>query len=53
MGAVVDWRYWITYEGVVSADTESRAAQAAMDDVENGKIPEVEVEPLDEGREGE
>jgi len=44
---VTDWRYWITYEGVVSADTEEQAIKAAQDDVDNGKLPTVEVEEIE------
>ena len=55
----MDWRYWITYEGVVSTEDryevvtaadESEAQQLALEDHEN-KLPVVEVEPL-EGGEG-
>lgn len=45
-----DWRYWITYEGRVEAPNEAAAIQAALDDVDSGRIPTVEVEQ--EGDEG-
>jgi hypothetical protein len=45
---VTDWRYWVTYEGTVSAPREDDAIQAALDDVDNGKIPIVEVEEIEE-----
>jgi hypothetical protein len=44
---VTDWRYWITYEGVVEATTEKEAIAEALADVDNGKIPIVEVEAID------
>ena len=58
----MEWRYWITYSGTVEAFTEDEAIKRAMDDADNGKIPEIEVMPDDgyrrvvepvEGREGE
>ena len=49
---MTDWRYQVTYEGIVEADDEREATQNALDDVDNGKIPHVEVEPL-EGGEGQ
>lgn len=44
----MDWRYFITYEGVVDADDEDKAVTAALADVDNGKIPNVEVEAIDD-----
>jgi hypothetical protein len=46
---VTDWRYYITYEGVVSTpdDDEQAAITAALEDVDNGKIPNVEVEAIE------
>jgi hypothetical protein len=46
---VTDWRYYVTFEGVVSAETEDAAVTAALVDVDNGKIPEVEVEEIGNG----
>lgn len=45
----MDWRYFITYEGVVSTptDDEQTAITAALEDVDNGKIPNVEVEAIE------
>jgi hypothetical protein len=40
-------QYWITYEGVVEATTEKEATAEALADVDNGKIPIVEVEAID------
>jgi hypothetical protein len=45
-----DWRYWITYEGRVQALTEDEARTRALEDVDNGKLPVIEVEQ--EGDEG-
>jgi hypothetical protein len=45
-----DWRYWVTYEGRVEAPDEKTARQAAMDDVDAGKLPVITVEQ--EGDEG-
>jgi len=42
-----DWRYWVSYEGVVQADDENEAIQNALDDVDNGKIPTVTVEQIE------
>jgi hypothetical protein len=58
LGAVVtDWRYWITYEGRIEADSEEDAYRAAMvrhtnvlDVREDGTLrytPTVEVEAID------
>lgn len=44
-----DWRYIVTYEGVVSAVSEDDARTRALEDVDNGKLPVVEVEREDEG----
>jgi hypothetical protein len=44
---MTDWRYVVTYEGVVEADTEDEARFNALDDVDNGRIPEVEVEEIE------
>ena len=44
-----DWRYWITYEGIVTADNEDDAKRAAQDDADAGKLPTVEVEEVGEG----
>ena len=41
---MTDWRYWVTYEGVVSATSEDDAVTRALEDVDAGKIPQVEVE---------
>lgn len=49
MSELRDWRYWITYEGRVQALTEDGAITAALEDVDNGKLPTVEVEREDEG----
>lgn len=48
----MDWRYWITYEGIctTSTDREEDAIREAMTDSES-RLPTVEVEPL-EGGEG-
>jgi hypothetical protein len=45
---VTDWRYWVTYEGTVEAPTEDLAIKAAQDDVDNGKLPTVEVEEIEQ-----
>ena len=50
MTPATDWRYWITYTGLVQAETEDDAIKRAQDDVDNGKLPEIEVEQ--EGDEG-
>ena len=43
------WRYWLTYSGTVEAETEDEAIKRAQDDVDNGKLPEIEVEQEGEG----
>lgn len=43
---MTDWRYLVTYEGVVSADDYDKAITAALEDVDNGKIPAIEVEEI-------
>lgn len=44
---MTDYRYWITYEGVIEADDDDLAVTAALEDVDNGKIPNVEVEVIE------
>ena len=46
---MTDWRYFVTYEGVVTTETdnEKEATAAALADVDNGKIPTVEVEEIE------
>ncbi len=44
---MTEWRYLITFTGIVDADNEDDAIQEALDDVDNGKIPDVEVEAID------
>jgi hypothetical protein len=44
---MTDWRYWVTFSGVVTADTEDQAMKQAQDDVDNGRIPEIEVEEIE------
>ena len=44
---MTDWRYWITYEGVVVATSEDDAVTRAMEDVDNGKIPTIEVKEIE------
>lgn len=46
---MTDWRYSVHYEGIVEADTHDQAVTAALEDVDNGKIPNVEVEEVGEG----
>jgi len=44
---MTDWRYWVSYEGIVQADTQDEARFNALDDVDNGKIPTVTVEEIE------
>jgi hypothetical protein len=46
---VTDWRYFVGFEGIVSTatDNEQEAIDAALEDVANGKIPNVEVEEIE------
>lgn len=51
---MTDWRYWITYEGIVSAESERDATNEAIDTVYAAvhgdllyPIPTVEVEAID------
>ena len=56
------WRYWITYSGRISSKSEDEtvvaiaAADVHAERIHGGDMSyvyELEVEPVDEGREGE